>query len=126
MSQQNSWGATVGTAIALQWIVILVFAGAVWWLSGNAGGRSLFFGGAAVAVPNAVLALWLTLRVRRAGAVGATAMMMGEIIKLGFTLAAIVMVVQQLKPGLSWLAMLAGVVLALKAQWLALWVTRRY
>jgi ATP synthase protein I len=126
MIQKTGWGATVGTAIALQWAVILIFAGLAWLVNGEVGARSLFFGGVAVALPNAVLALWLTLRVRRVGAVGATAMMTGEMLKLCLTLAAIVLVVVQLKPGLSWLAMLFGVVAALKAQWLALWVTRRY
>lgn len=112
--------------IALQWGLIVVLAGLAWLISGESSARSLFFGGVAVALPNAVLALWLTLRVHRAQAVGAAAMMMGEMLKLGFTLAAIIVVVTQLKPGLSFLALLVGVFAALKAQWLALWVTRRY
>ena len=53
-------------------------------------------------------------------------MMSGELLKLTFTLVAIALVAVRLKPELSWLAMLTGVVVALKAQWLALWVTRRY
>ncbi len=126
MSQRTGWGATVGTAIAMQWSVILVLAGAAWLLSGESAARSLLGGGMAVALPNTVLALWLTLRVQRAGGAGATAMMTGEILKLAVTIAAIALVVVQLKPGLSWLAMLVGVVAALKAQWLALWVTRRF
>jgi ATP synthase protein I len=126
MSQRTGWGATVGTAIALQWAVILVLAGTAWLVSGESAARSLFCGGVAVALPNAVLALWLTLRVRRVGSAGAAAMLLGEMLKLGFTLAAIVLVIGYLKPGLSWLAMLLGVVAALKTQWLALWVTRRY
>jgi len=126
MIQKTGWGATVGTAIALQWAVILMFAGLAWLVNGAIGARSLFFGGAAVALPNAMLALWLTLRARRNGVVGATAMMAGEMLKLCLTLAAIVIAVQQLKPGLSWLALLFGVIAALKAQWVALWVTRRY
>ena len=116
----------MGTAIALQWSIILVLAGAAWLVSGEGVARSLLGGGAAVALPNAVLAWWLTLRVRRAGNAGAGAMMFGEILKLAFTLAAIVLVIENLKPGLSWLAMLLGVLVALKSQWLALWVTRRY
>lgn len=126
MTQMTGWKNTVGTAIALQWALVMIFAGAAWLIGGNSGALSLFAGGAAVALPNAVLALWLTLRLRSKGAVGAAGMMFGELLKLSFTLAAIVLVAVKLKPELSWLAMLIGVVVALKAQWLALWVTRRY
>ncbi|MES2489634.1 MAG: ATP synthase subunit I [Pseudomonadota bacterium] len=126
MTQMTGWKNTVGTAIALQWALVLIFAVAAWLLIGKFGALSLFLGGAAVALPNAVLALWLTLRLRSKGAVGAVGMMSGELLKLVFTLAAIVLVAVKLKPELSWLAMLTGVIVALKAQWLALWVTRRY
>lgn len=122
----TGWKNTVGTAIALQWALVMIFAGAAWLIFGNSAALSLFSGGAAVALPNAVLALWLTLRLRSKGAVGAAGMMSGELLKLSFTLAGIVLVAVKLKPELSWLAMLTGVVVALKAQWLALWVTRRY
>lgn len=126
MTQMTGWKNTVGTAIALQWALVMIFAAAAWLISGNSGALSLFAGGAAVALPNAVLALWLTLRLRSKGAVGAVGMMSGELLKLVSTLAAIVLVAVKLKPELSWLAMLTGVIVALKAQWLALWVTRRY
>lgn len=126
MTQMTGWKNTVGTAIALQWALVMIFAGAAWLIGGNSGALSLFAGGAAVALPNAVLALWLTLRLRSKGAVGAAGMMGGELLKLTFTLVAIALVAVRLKPELSWLAMLTGVVVALKAQWLALWVTRRY
>lgn len=79
-----------------------------------------------MAVPNTVLALWLTVRVRRVGSAGALAMMAGELLKLCGTLALLVGMVVKLKPELSWLALIIGVLGALKAQWLALWVTRRY
>ena len=126
MAQMTGWKNTVGTAIALQWALVMIFAAAAWLIGGNSAALSLFCGGAAVALPNALLALWLTLRLRSKGAVGAAGMMTGELLKLTFTLAAIVLVAVKLKPELSWLAMLTGVVVALKGQWLALWVTRRY
>lgn len=126
MAQMTGWRNTVGTAIALQWALVIIFAAAAWLVGGNFAALSLFCGGAAVALPNALLALWLTLRLRSKGAVGAAGMMTGELLKLTFTLAAIVLVAVKLKPELSWLAMLTGVVVALKGQWLALWVTRRY
>ena len=126
MSQQTTWGATVGTAIALQWGVVLALAGIAWLVSGQIAATSLFFGGAAVAFPNTVLASWLTLRVVKTGSAGAAAMMFGEILKIALTISLLVMVVVRLKPDVSWPALIVGVVGALKAQWLALWVTRRY
>lgn len=123
MAGQRSWDATVGTAVALQWLVVLVLAGATWLLSEKSG-WSLFYGGAAVALPNSLLALWLTLRVHRAGGAGAAALMMGELVKLGFTIVLLVVLIGRLKLEMSWWALMVGVVAALKAQWLALWVTR--
>lgn len=125
MSQQSIWGATVGTAIALQWGVILALS-CVAILVGQVAAVSLFCGGAAVAIPNTILALWLTLRVMKTGNAGAAAMMFGEILKIVLTISLLVMVVVRLKPDVSWPAMIVGVVGALKAQWLALWVTRRF
>ncbi|MES1263836.1 MAG: ATP synthase subunit I [Peristeroidobacter soli] len=115
----------MGTAIALQWAVILVLAAVAWIWSGK-GALVLVLGGAAVALPNTVLALWLTRRMHRTGAVGVVAMFAGELLKLGFTIALLVAIVVRLKPDLSWLPLIVGVIAALKAQWLALWVTRRY
>ena len=121
---QGHWGATVGTAIALQWGVILVLTAVAWIWTGTAA-RSLFFGGAAVAVPNAALALWLTLRTR-ASTLSVVAVMAGELLKLGLTIALLALVVARLRPEVSVLAMMVGVIAALKAQWLALWFTRNY
>lgn len=93
-------------------------------MAGTRGAQSLLVGGAAVAVPNALLALWLTLRLYRVGAVGVASMLAGELLKLGMTITLLVVVVVALKPHISWLALIVGVVAALKAQWLAVWFTR--
>ena len=123
-SGRAAWAATVGKTIALQWAVILLLAGVAWAVAGAGGGRSLLLGGAAVAVPNALLALWLTLRLYRVGAVGVASMLGGELLKLGMTITLLVVVVVALKPQIAWLALIVGVVAALKAQWLAVWFTR--
>lgn len=123
-AQRAAWRATVGKTIALQWVVILVFTGVAWAMAGTRGAQSLLVGGAAVAVPNALLALWLTLRLYRVGAVGVASMLAGELLKLGMTITLLVVVVVALKPHISWLALIVGVVAALKAQWLAVWFTR--
>lgn len=122
--QGANWGATVGTAVALQWGVILVLAGAagMW---GWTAARSLFLGGAAVALPNAALALWLTLRARTGG-MSVVAVVLGELLKLCFTIALLALVAARLRPEVSLLALIIGVIAALKAQWLALWFTRKF
>ncbi len=120
---QASWRTTVGIAIALQWAVILVFSG-VAWIWGDRAAQSLLLGGAAVAVPNALLAAWLTLRLHRSGSVGVAGMLGGELLKLGMTIALLVIVVRALGAEVAWLALIVGVVAALKAQWLAVWFTR--
>ncbi|MEK6807182.1 MAG: ATP synthase subunit I [Pseudomonadota bacterium] len=118
------WWATVGTAIALQWLTVLTLTAAAWAVAGTTGAASLFGGGAAVALANTVLALWLTLRVAKVGVLSPTAMLGGEMLKLGLTAALLVLVAAKLKP-LMWLALIVGVIAALKAQWLALWFTRK-
>lgn len=123
--QGATWRRTVGTTIALQWAVILGLALLAWMLAGDRAGRSLLLGGAAVAVPNALLAFWLTLRMGRSGAVGVVGMFAGELAKLALTLALLVMVIAQWRASLVWPGFLVGVIGALKAQWLALWFTRR-
>lgn len=118
------WWPVVGRTIGLQWAVILILAAAAWLLSGIAGAVSLVLGGAAVAFPNTLLALWLTIRVRRLGALSATALLFGEFIKLGLTLVLLALFVANFGHAVVWPALIIGVVGALKAQWLALWVTR--
>ena len=123
-AQRAAWGATVGKAIALQWAVILLLAGVAWAAFGAGSAQSLLAGGVAVAAPNALLAAWLTVRVYRIGTVGAASMLAGELLKLGMTIALLAAVVVALKPQVAWLALIVGVVAALKAQWLAVWFTR--
>jgi ATP synthase protein I len=123
-AQRAGWRATVGTAIGLQWAVILVLAAIAWIWGGEKSAWFLGLGGAAVALPNALLALWLTLRVYQAGTVGIVGLFAGELLKLGATVALLVAIVARTKPDISWLPLIIGVIAALKAQWLALWFTR--
>ncbi len=78
-----------------------------------------------MALPNAVLALWLSLRLRHASTLNVVAMLAGELLKMVFTIALLAAVVARLKADVSLLALIVGVIGALKAQWLALWFTRR-
>jgi ATP synthase protein I len=123
-AQRTAWNATVGKTVALQWAVILLLAGVAWIGFGAGSAKSLLLGGVAVALPNALLALWLTARLYRVGTVGVVSMFAGELLKLVMTIALLTIVVVALKPQVAWLALIVGVVAALKAQWLAVWFTR--
>jgi F0F1-type ATP synthase assembly protein I len=122
-AQRASWRTTISVAIALQWAVILVCSGIAWFW-GDRAAQSLLLGGATVAVPNALLAAWLTLRLYRSGPVGIAGMLAGELAKLGMTVALLVIAVRTFGAEVAWLALIVGVVAALKAQWLAVWFTR--
>lgn len=124
-AQRRTWGATAVTTVALQWGVILVLGAVAWMLAGQASAWSLLGGGAAVALPNALFALWLSLRRRQGGSL-AVSMLLGEVCKLALTITLLLVMIVELKPVMSWPALLVGVIAALKAQWLAVWVTRDF
>ena len=125
MSQPSIWGASLVKATVLQWGAVVGLAGVAWLLSGNAA-LSLLGGGFAVVLPNTLLALWLMPRLQRADAEGAVALMVAEGLKLMGTTGLLLAVVFLMRPGLVWPGFLAGIVVALMAQWATLWVTRRY
>ncbi len=113
MNQVSPWaivGSQVGAGLLAAWA-----AGA--WLGDFAIGWSLGYGALAVAVPAGVFARAL----RRGG--GAT-ILLWEWVKLGLTVA-LLLAAPRLVPGLNWLALLAGVVLATKMYWVALVFARR-
>jgi F0F1-type ATP synthase assembly protein I len=62
--------------------------------------------------------------VRRTVVLTPAAMLLGEILKLGLTLAMLAILIRQWLPAIVWWALLAGIIGALKAQWLAVWATR--
>lgn len=125
MSQSSIWGVTLKKAVALQWGAVAGLACVAWLISGNAA-LSLSCGGAAVVVPNTLLAVWLMPRMQGADAGGAVALMVAEGMKLMGTTGLLLASVLLLRPGLVWPAFLAGIVIAVLSQWLTLWVTRRY
>lgn len=125
MIQSSIWGATLIKAMALQWGAVAGLAGLAWLAGGNAA-LSLFCGGAAVVIPNALLAAWLMPRLQAGSdAGGAVALMVAEGLKLMGTTGLLVGTVLLLGPRMAWPAFLAGIVGAVLAQWLAVWVTRR-
>lgn len=127
MSQSMIWGATLKKALALQWGAVAGLAGIAGVVSLNAA-LSLLGGGVAVVVPNTLLAVWLMGRMQRedAGGAGAVALMVAEGLKLAGTTGLLLATVMLMGPKLVWPGFLAGIIGALLAQWLTLWVTRRY
>lgn len=111
-------------AISPWWIVGgqvavgLLAAGVAWLFAGNQGvGWSVLYGAWAVAVPAGLYARAL------ARGIGAS-FLLWELVKIGLTVA-LLAAAPKLVPGLSWLALLVGVVLATQMYWVALAVTRR-
>lgn len=125
MSQRSIWGATLRKAVALQWGAVVGLAMIAGVFGANAA-LSLLGGGVAVVLPSTALAVWLSPRMRSADPGVATALMVAEGLKLMATTALLLLVVVGMGSTLVWPGMLLGIVTALVAQWLSLWVTRRY
>ncbi len=104
--------------VGAQVLVGLVAAMAAGWLSGDRGlGLSVLYGAWAVALPAALFAR----AVARGAGVG---LLVWELAKVGLTVALLV-AAPKLVPGLNWLALLVGVILATKMYWVALARMRR-
>lgn len=100
-----------------QVLVGLLGACVAWVVSGNQGvGWSVLYGAWAVAGPAGLYARAL------ARGIGAS-FLLWELVKIGLTVAFLA-AAPKLVPGLSWLALLVGVVLATQMYWVALAVTR--
>lgn len=105
-------------AVFLQFAVTLL-AGAVTWLVwGPIASVSLVAGGGSIAVPNALLALRVkTSRPQFAPVV----LLVGEFVKIGLSVLLLWLSYRWIK-GLSWGALIAGVILALQSLLLVPWL----
>lgn len=106
-----AWQAVVGgIAALLAWL----FSGRV------AVGASVGYGALAVVLPAAVLARGMA---RQRGAAGAAlaGFFVWELVKIVLTIAMLA-AAPKLVPHLSWLALLAGFVVAMQAYWVAMWL----
>ena len=94
---------------------------AAWALTGKQNvGWSAGYGALAVVIPAAIFARGLTGRFSSLNAVSAAAgFMVWEMVKIALTVA-MLMAAPRLVTGLSWPALLAGLVLTIKVYWLAL------
>ncbi|GAC1356226.1 MAG: ATP synthase subunit I [Variovorax sp.] len=119
--RQEHPSASPWWVIAGQAVVGLVVALVAWALTGRQNiGWSAGYGALAVLIPAAVFARGLTGRFSslNAGA-AAVGFMVWEMVKIALTVAMLV-VAPRWVPGLSWPALLVGLVVTMKVYWLAL------
>ncbi len=120
----NSWSKSVTTTIGLQAGGVLIGGALAGALGGRDSALSFLIGGAAVTVPNAILGVYLWLKSGQMGALSAATFLVGEMVKLAGTVTVLYLAVREFGTTTIWLALVAGILVALKAQWLAVWYTR--
>ena len=119
----TSWTPALVITVGLQWGIVLTCS-ALGWLIDFDTARSLLVGGAAVALPNAVLAGYLWLKARQVRALSAATFLAGEMLKLVGTLMVLYLAARWMGANMVWPALVIGVIVALKGQWVAVWFTR--
>ena len=107
--------------VAGQVVVMFVAALAAWGFTGKQNvGWSVAYGAFAVVVPAAVFARGLTGKFSSLNAgTAAVGFLLWEMVKIALTLAMLAMA-PRLVAGLSWPALLVGLILAMKVYWVAL------
>ena len=107
-------------AVALQALITLLAGLVVWLVWGPLHGLSLVAGGGSIAVPNALLALRLITSPPRLAPI---VLLVGEFLKIGLSVFLLWLSYRWIE-GLSWGALILGVILALKALLLTPWCQR--
>ncbi|MCF8175514.1 MAG: ATP synthase subunit I [Burkholderiaceae bacterium] len=100
-------------AVLHQCVATILVAGLAWFFAGQHGAVSAGLGGTVVVIPNLLFALNLWAAAR-SGKASAARFLVGEFIKVAATLALLVIVAGAYRD-LNWLALLAGLLVALKA-----------
>ena len=101
-------------AVLLQIASVLVAALIALLAAGAPSAGYLALGGAAAIIPNGLFALRLAVQRRRSAASYATVFLLGEFLKIGMTVALLFAIHHWLGP-VSWLPLLIGLIVALKA-----------
>ena len=115
--------AVIGTS-RIQGLVLAPVVAAFWLMAGKSHAVSCLLGALAVVLPNLLVGGLLWLRVTVSGRVGMGALLVGEGAKLLLVFSGLSGAVRFMESGLAWPAFIIGILVALKAQWLALWCTR--
>lgn len=107
--------------VAVQAAVGLVVAALAWLITGEKNNAwSALYGAATVVLPGALMARGMTSRLSSLNpGVSAVSFMAWEMGKIGVSVA-MLMLAPKVVPGLSWPALLAGLVLCIKVYWVAL------
>ena len=119
-----AWSSAVIGTSKIQAVVLAPVVLAFWGLASRSHALSCLVGALAVVVPHLLVGTALWLRVLVAGRVSLAVLLMGEGAKILLIFAGLFGGVRVLGSGIAWLAFITGILLALKAQWLALWFTR--
>lgn len=106
--------------VAIQFFASLAVALLAFVVSGSAAGVSAAVGAMAYIIPNALFAFKLVLSVNKPGGVSPTTFFLGEFLKIAIAALLLVGAASLGREFLVWPAFLAGLVCALKSQWLAL------
>jgi ATP synthase protein I len=104
--------------VALQAGAVVAAALIAWLVGGGKAGWSALFGGASYTVPNALFALRIVMSVNKPGGTTPATFFLGEFFKIGSTVGLLVLIVWAWRD-VVWLALLAGLLVALKSYVLA-------
>lgn len=107
-------------AVVVQIAVSIAVAVVAFAVSGIAAGVSALVGAAVYAIPNALFAFRLILSVNKPGGANPVTFFLGELFKITFAGLLIFVAASVGHEVLVWPAFLAGLIFALKSQWLAL------
>lgn len=110
-------------AVALQFAAVVLGAVVAAVSSDWTSARFFALGGAAAMIPNGLFALRLTLHRRRRPESYPAVFFLGEFVKVGLTVALLALVARVV-PGVRWLPLLLGFIVALKAPLFALLIAR--
>ena len=117
---------SVWRVIGAQLLAGLLAAGLAAWWFGAVAAQSALYGSLAVVLPAALFAKGLTGRMSSANAGSAVfGFFLWELVKLALTVVALVAAPRWVD-GLSWPAMLAGLLVTMKVYWVALGVRRGF
>lgn len=105
--------------IGLQILATAIVSALAWPLAGPQAAVSALLGGAACALPNALFALRLTLASRRTQGASVATFFVGELFKIGSTIALLALIAWAYED-LVWLALVVAIIAALKSYLIAI------
>ena len=121
---RRAWAAAVIGTLKIQILVIGALSTAFLAVAGTQYAIACAASGAAVCIPHFVTGLVLWMRTALTGHLSAATLLGSEGLKLLLIIAALYGARRWLGPDMMWPGFIAGLIGALMAQWLSLWVSR--